>query len=390
MRPSLTIHSRPFKQLLQSIVFFGMAARPAHASTEAVAVVDEEADEDDGRSFAILPGAFYSQETSVGFAAFGSYTFPVRGAGADTWPSTVTGTLVYTLENQASATLWTSIFLGALNDWAIESETFVEHFPTNYYGLGPDSKESFQLFTRRQLASDIAVRRRIRGPFYLGVADHLSVVDVLDAQGATTNGASMVWTADDQLGSGQVAGGDGSRTHGLGGLARWDTRDNNQASRSGALVDLELAGHPAWLGSSHPFTFAKLDVRGFVPLGKGALAAQSLTELGFGTAPFTAMPELGGDDLLRGMYQGRFRDRCATAAQLELRHPIVWRFHGAAFAGAGQVASTPDGLTANSPRWTAGGGLRFELDEDAHTRIRLDVGSGPDGTGFIINFGEAF
>jgi hypothetical protein len=375
-----------FKQPLKALALIISCCPAAHA-----AATDSEASKtDDKRSWAVLPGAFYSQETSVGAAVLGMYTFSLSGAGDDTWPSSLTATVVYTGRNQASASLWTGLYWGAANDWLMESETFVEHFPTNYYGIGPTSEPSYELFTRRRLATGWTGLRRVAGRFYAGLSHRFSTVEILDIRPPVTANGPVVWTRDDRLASGNVAGGDGTLSHGVGVLTRLDSRDNVQSTHSGHLIDLESALYPAWLGTEHPFTMTTLDLRVFLPVGAGTFASQSITRVGIGEVPFDQLPELGGDNQLRGMFQGRYRDRTSTAIQLELRHPLVWRFGVVGFAGAGQVAPTIAQLARHPPRWTAGGGVRFVIDEQTHTHIRLDVGGGPDGSGFIFTFGEAF
>ncbi len=340
----------------------------------------------------MLPGAFYSQETGVGFAAYGNYTYPIQGTGPDTWSSSLTSAIVYTLKKQTSMTVWSSIYLGHANDWAIETEISGEHFPTNYFGVGPTTEASYQVFTRRQFRAENAVRRRVYEQLYVGLAHRFSAVDVRDvgAPSPGPNSDEVVWTDDTQLGSGNVTGENGTRTNGLGALVRWDTRDNNQSARHGALVDFELSAYPIWIGSTSSFVLSRADFRGYIPVGRGVIAGQWLTELGAGDIPFTAMSELGGDEMLRGMFQGRYRDKNSTTVQLELRHPIVWRFGAVAFISTGHVFPSFNELTQHAPRWTAGGGIRFVVDETARSNIRVDVGAGPDGTGFIFTFGEAF
>lgn len=337
--------------------------------------------DEDARSWAVLPGAFYSQETSVGLAAFGTATFPVRGTGEPTWPSTVSVAAVYTFRQQASLSAFANLYLGEANDWAIESEAFVEHFPMDYHGLGPDAEPSAQKYTRRRFRSDNTLRRRVSEHVFVGLAHRLAFTAIPDISPPEGE-----WTTDDLLGSG-VTGDDGSRVHGAGALARWDTRDDYVSTRTGVLLDGEVTAYPTWLGGTSGFAVFRADARAFLPLGAGTLATQAVAHIGTGDPPFTAQFELGGDDLLRGMYQGRYRDRSAWGAQVELRHPVVWRFGVVAFAAMGHVFHTvPD----RAPRWTAGGGLRFELDEQTRSTLRLDVGGGPDGTGFIFTFGEAF
>lgn len=73
----------------------------------------------------------------------------------------------------------------------------------------------------------------------------------------------------------------------------------------------------------------------------GTFALEGVAGYKLGAVPFTQMPMLGGQNLLRGLFGGRYRDHALVAAQAELRVP-VWRWFGlAAFAGAGEVAHVP-------------------------------------------------
>ena len=173
---------------------------------------------------------------------------------------------------------------------------------------------------------------------------------------------------------------------------RFDSRDNVQSTRRGLLARVDLGVFPKPL-STHGFGLARADVRGFVPYARsGTVAGRVLLESRFGDVPFSSMGELGGDNVLRGLFQGRFRDDDLAVAELEVRSPELWRFRLVAFGGAGLVADIDDGADsfAHPPTWIVGGGLRFELDPQIHNAIRLDVAGGPDGFGFIFNFNEAF
>ena len=188
-----------------------------------------------------------------------------------------------------------------------------------------------------------------------------------------------------------MSGEAGGVVHGLGLRLRHERRDNPQSTRTGTLVEMTTLAHGRAIGSDYGFAEGSLDLRGFYTFGADwTVATQFLTRLQSGQVPFTHMAELGGDEVLRGMFQGRFRDHGGSALQSELRFPIVWRFRGVVFAGVGQVFRQPADLTSHPLRWTMGGGLRYELDDVSHSTIRLDVGAGPDGSGFILNFGEAF
>ncbi len=339
------------------------------------------AENGDGRSFLVLPGAFYSQETSLGFAALGTATFPLRGTGSETWPSTVTAAATYTLANQSSVALWPTLYFGAHNNQHFAGEIILSHYPTRYFGIGSAADGDWQDFTRRRISTDLAVGQRIWRDLHLGATDRFAAFELVDF-GPLDQA--------DALGRGVVPGEQGGLTHGMGLFVRWDGRDNDQSARRGAYADLSVVGHPTWLGSDWGFSQLRLDTRGFVPFGNdGTLAVQGVTELGFGEVPLVQLSELGGDELLRGMYEGRFRDRCLFGAQAEVRYALVGRLRGVAFSSLGMVAPTATSWSG-PPRWTAGGGIRYELDRTAHTVVRADLGAGPDGAGFILTFGEAF
>lgn len=366
-----------------------LAAEPDAASEAAIATDAPEAI-DNRRSFAVLPGAFYGPTTGLGVAAYATATRPLT-PHASTWPSTLSAAVVGTTRKQVSLAMWPTLYLGEANTWVLQGEAFIEHFPTRFYGLGPRSSAAHQVFTRRQVHARTDVRRRVHEHLLIGVRHRITAVDVrdvtheLDASGAPLSTPS----GDALLGSG-IAGEDGSVVHGAGVSVRWDTRDNDQSAHRGVLLDLTTSGTPAWLGSSHAFTSGVLDARGYVPLGYGTtLALQWRTELHRGDVPFTAMAEVGDDDLLRGLFTGRFRDRNATAAQAEVRSPVLWRFRVVGFAGAGQVFHHVSDLSEPALTWTGGGGLRFLVDPVTRSSIRMDVAGGPDGGGVIFTFGEA-
>jgi outer membrane translocation and assembly module TamA len=111
-----------------------------------------------------------------------------------------------------------------------------------------------------------------------------------------------------------------------------------------------------------------------------------------GDPPFDLLPQLGGDVLLRGYFQGRFRDKDLLAFQAEYRAPVWWKLGAAAFVSAGQVAPELSGLRIDAFHPAAGFGLRFLIQEEEGVQIRADFAWGFDveSSGFYINIGEAF
>ena len=115
-----------------------------------------------------------------------------------------------------------------------------------------------------------------------------------------------------------------------------------------------------------------------------------MSETTSGSPPFDQLPELGGDKLLRGYFQGRYRDRALIAFQAEYRWPLFWRVGAAGFVGVGQVADGLSGFRLDR-FWPAGGvGIRFLLAEQEGLNVRADFAFGDGSSGFYLAFGEAF
>jgi len=142
-----------------------------------------------------------------------------------------------------------------------------------------------------------------------------------------------------QLVTGTVPGSDdGTIVEGALLLTR-DTRDNTIYPTRGQFHQAVVLGAATALGSDFGYGGVRLDVRGYLsPGGRHVLALRALGDARSGTPPFDLLPQLGGDVLLRGYYQGRFRDHTLVALQGEYRLPVFWRIGLVGFAEAGQVA----------------------------------------------------
>ena len=106
--------------------------------------------------------------------------------------------------------------------------------------------------------------------------------------------------------------------------------------------------------------------------------------------PFYYLSQLGGQNILRGYYQGRFRDKNLAALQAEYRLPLFWKLGGVAFANIGQVAARLSHFTFGNLHYTLGAGLRYLFDKKEKIQIRADIGFSRDSTGFYFSIFEAF
>jgi hypothetical protein len=254
----------------------------------------------------------------------------------------------------------------------------VSRFPDQLYGLGNQTPaSSMERYTPVYLLADLGPLFRVVPRLYVGPSlrlQHASMRSV--APGGL-------------LASGTVTGAAGGTTTQLGVTAEWDTRDSTLYPRTGALLHVELRRADAALGSDFDFGLLRVDARRYVPLpGRHVLAFQAVLELRDGDPPFYDTGKLGGGEIMRGWYAGRYRDRQLWSAQAEYRLPLVWRLGAVAFGSAGGVAHDPSTL-ADAVRVAGGGGLRVGFSDRVPINLRLDVAYG-NATSVYFGLGEAF
>ena len=170
-----------------------------------------------------------------------------------------------------------------------------------------------------------------------------------------------------------------------------DNRDNTFAASSGGYHQLIAMKYNDRLGSDFEFNQYIIDLRQFIPINKkGVLALQGLAMFSEGDVPFNRLAQLGGSMIMRGIYQGRYRDKNMLALQGEYRRPFKHRWYFSVFASIGDVAHSSSEFDASDLKYTAGGGVRYALDPKNKMHIRLDVGVSEFGVSPIIILGEAF
>jgi hypothetical protein len=98
---------------------------------------------------------------------------------------------------------------------------------------------------------------------------------------------------------------------------------------------------------------------------------------------------IGGDSLIRGTYQGRFRDEALLAFQAEYRLPLWWKFGLVGFGGLANVAGNAGSLLAGQLKYSLGWGIRFKVSREG-ANLRLDFGYGKGTSGVYFTGGEAF
>jgi hypothetical protein len=146
---------------------------------------------------------------------------------------------------------------------------------------------------------------------------------------------------------------------------------------------------PAWL-SDYRFVELQADQRTFISLPMSSVVAlQAFCQVVIGEAPIDVLPALGGPAMLRGFFQGRYRDKVYLVGQAEWRVPLFWRLGAAVFGAVGNVYPDLAHVGGDNLKAAGGLGLRLNVGRRNPVNIRLDVARAPDSTGVYLVIGEA-
>jgi hypothetical protein len=326
-----------------------------------------------------LPIFTYSPETQLGLGVFGTHFFRTGPTLERSRPSSISVVGLYTWRNQLITELIPELYWNEDRSH-LWSRLDYRDYPNTLWAVGPRAPDSSkEAYAERRLRWQGRIGQAIRGPLFLYGHFELLHMDLHDRE------------AGGLLDRDEIPGADGGFTMSIGPGLAWDTRDNSLAPHTGAYYDIVLMSSQPSLGSSYEFTTMVFDLRQYFPIRpEHTFAANVYMAVQDGEAPFYKLPQLGGAELLRGYFEGRYRDKTLMLAQAEYRFPIVWRFGGAAFGGIGNVSPTFREFGSTFPKWSVGAGLRLMLNRDEQLNLRADLGLGRDTQGFYVGIGEVF
>lgn len=327
-------------------------------------------------SFIALPILFYGEETSWGLGVTSGYYFTKEG---ERKASSIQGTLIYTLKNQVSLNILPKFYTED-RDFYYSGQLKADYYPDKFFGIGRNTPDSLEenyiskdlslLFQRQRVMFDV-IMAGIQGQWSYYQTSNLK------------DGGALI--------KDEITGTKSFFSSGLGLLLTWDNRDNFFYPTEGEFYKLSLMVNSKIFGSHLEFSRLTLDLRNYYPIISGHLLSfQVYSDVTWGETPFQLLPSMGGSEILRGYYKGRFRDNVLFATQLEYRFPIYKWLKGSMFGSAGDVAGEIDDLILKEFKYTYGMGLRARVNP-ANVHIRFDVGFSPDRKpAFYFTASEAF
>ena len=326
-----------------------------------------------------LPVATYAPETELGLGAFAAHFFRLGEHKDHSRPSSIAGVGLVTTRSQVVLELIPELYWDE-DRYRLWSKVDYRHYPNSFWGIGANSPDSArEWYTEDGPRAQVQLRRQVAGHLYLE-----GRVDAHFARMKDTEPGGL-------LDTNAVTGANASRVLGVGPAIGWDSRDHILSPHRGGLYELSILQFHRALLSQFTFSRIELNLRRYLPVTHShTLALQVYSELAFGLVPFHRMPMLGGQRLLRGYFEGRYRDRALLLAQAEYRMPLFWRIGLVAFAGFGEVAQGINQFAFKPFKWSVGGGLRFMLSEAEKLNLRVDAGFGHRTWGLYVGIAEAY
>ena len=331
-----------------------------------------------------IAAPFYKPETRVGAAA--TVTAVTRRLDADSAdrPSSANLFAIVTqkgqLESGVSADRWSPG-----NRHRLQASAGFSRFPLDFYGVGTAAADtvdadSAESYTPRTMSAQVAAHRRVGRALYVGAGYQFQHTALTRREPGGL------------LDAGGITGSRGGTLSSLTLLGSLDTRDNLYAAARGVYVQLTAGAADGAMGSDFDFTRVTVDARKYMTVRPGrVLAVQAFADaIVSGDAPFDRLPQIGGQNVVRGYYMGKYRDRNAAAVQAEYRAPLWRRLGAVAFAGAGVVMPRWSAFDAGDVKPGYGAGLRYALSKEERVNVRADFGFGQRSSGLYLTLGEAF
>jgi hypothetical protein len=334
-----------------------------------------------------LPILSYSTETDwmFGLSKYNAFRMGSKDTIDESiQPSQITSLAYFTLNHQYKIGTEVNLMFNK-NKYKSHTEIYYLDYPEYYYGTGNETLfEDERLVRLQNLLIYAGFEYNFNSSLYVGLYynyDNYYTVDYLDSLDIGNNESL---TENEGLQSG------------LGINFARETRDNRFNASKGSYLFIKYMNYGKWLGSKFDYNLFLIDARKyFTPWRSLTIAMQVYTEARFGNVPVQSLALMGGDDRMRGIFLGRYRDHTIIDGQVEIRFPIAWIFGGTVFGSLGQVAPDYQSYTLDGFHWAGGIGLRIMVDSQHKTNLRFDAGFSKDHEFnyrqlYFFTFAEAF
>ncbi len=291
-----------------------------------------------------------------------------------------------TIDFVAYGTANKQYYAGVSSDLYLKKDTYHlkmkasgRFWPANFYGIGSATiEEDKEKFESTGINTRLVFERKLINILYAGVLYKFRNNWIETESGDVLQNENLI-------------GAEGGLRSGFGVTLSLDTRDNTNDARDGTFIKADALYFEDYFGSDFDYSLYTLDMRQYITLAKiTGLGIRGYVQLMRGDIPFQDLSSPNGYNILRGLENGRYRDRDMIAFQAEWRYPIYKRFGGTIFMETAQVAE--DLSDIHNDAWTSGAGigLRYALNPSEKFNTRIDLSWVDSGFGLTIGMREAF
>jgi outer membrane protein assembly factor BamA len=333
------------------------------------------------RQWSVAPIVGFTPETRWQFGATTTMLYKPNPLDSLSRTSNANALAIFSTSGQLLFHVNHSTFLKA-ERYFLRGAADYMYFPWLYYGIGDATRaENEEAFNFKRVTFQQIAFLQLTKQFFVGAGYRYA--QMFDMQIAP----------EGLLATEQITGYRGARSSGGILALLWDTRNNILNSRKGILIELQAAQYARNLGSTNAYAIFTADLRKYFTLAPhrgDVLAFQAYAYVGTPQTPFMDLAALGGSNIMRGYYQGRYRDLTQAAAQAEYRFPILAWLGGVAFVAGGNVSPDWQSFDWSRIKTAAGLGLRFKVIPGEDVNLRFDYAFGPGVRNFYFGFAEAF
>jgi len=331
-------------------------------------------------SLIFAPFSGYAPETSVIVGLSIARLFRFKGAGARSSLVDLFG--VYTFRKQTIIEQNYTLFSNH-DKWMGQGYSKFQQYPQYYFGIGNNLPLSNkELISYNEVKLEHVLLRKVAKKIFVGAGlRYVSIYNLHQPNEGVLNTL-------------QPNGYKGSHVSGLIFAFSYDTRDNVYNTFKGSLIKLRYNVHEQIFASDYNFSIFEADLRKFIkPFKRRPEDILALQLYNLSTSQNTVWNEmgaLGSDNIMRGYYNGRYRDNNYIAAQAEYRLYINKMFGLVGFISFGEVAHTISSYSWYGIKPSYGGGIRVRIDNKEKLNLRFDYGIGRQTSNFYVTIAEAF
>jgi outer membrane protein assembly factor BamA len=330
------------------------------------------------KNFVVFPMGFYSPETSLALgASFVHFQKPFLEI--PDLSNLDFGIAYATLKKQFVINLSTERYLKN-PDYKVNGELVFAKYPDNFFGIGADTNADFvESYTPLELKLKGELKRRIFRKLFAGLGYRIHYTKISDKE---ENGL---------LAAENILGNDESFLSALGLQLDCDHTNDNFSPNKGFRLEFSSYFYRSYFGSDYDFEKLSIEYTHFYPFfKKHVIAYQFISENTFGDVPFSAMPKLGGSEMMRGFSEGRYMEKKYLAFQTEMRFQVYKRFGMVVFGAIGEVAENFSDFQTDYLRFAYGTGIRFQLREKEKLNFRIDFAFSEEDFKFYVAAREVF